>query len=361
MRMTKKELASICSLLIAGAAFGAVTDVVTASFEDGAAPSTGWTGAGTPIATNYEYAAASVGYPMSGDHTKVLPIDDAVTYAPASAQSGVVLLDMMVQASVPDDELEFPEGSENVQIAVGVSSNSMLQVWCTPKGGDGAAWCDLVQVADESWHRVTFVFDYTAGFAQVRVDGEPKMTSNGYLTPSTDEPATGAWYKLATDSSSSLASVQVVGSTGIDDFVIKSGTAGEAAAVAASTTVAGSTDGIQNSWFDKYGLGWNTSNTVINATSGMTVAQKYEAGLDPLSDDKLEIKAIAMSADKATFTLPPTDPAPGKAVKLYSATSSDFSTGKDDGTPVNGTTVELNLPGADAPVKYYRLETVNAE
>lgn len=354
MRMTKKELASICGLLIAGAAFGAVTDVVTASFEDGVAAGNGvWTGAGTPVETNYSYTAVG-GYPISGVHANVLPIDDA-TYAPTSAQSGAVLLDLMVQASVPDDELEFPDGSEGVQIAVGVSSNRWLQVWCKPKGENAAAWCDLVQVADESWHRVTLVFDYDAGFAQVRVDGEPKMTASGYLTPSDSQTETGAWYKLA--AGTQLNSVQVVGSTGIDDFVIKSGTATE---VAAATPVNGSTDGILNSWFDKYGLGWGTSNTVINATSGMTVAQKYEAGLDPLSDDKLEIKAMAMSADKATFTLPPTDPAPGKAVKLFSATSSDFSD-KDQGTAVNGTTVELNLPGADAPVKYYRLETVNAE
>lgn len=353
MRMTKKELASICSLLIAGAAFGAVTDVVTASFEDGAAPSTGWTGAGTPIATNYEYAAASVGYPMSGDHTKVLPIDDAVKYAPDSAQSGAVLLDMMVQASVPDDVLEFPDGSEGVQIAVGVSSNCWLQVWCKPKGENAAAWCDLVQVADESWHRVTLVFDYTAGFAQVRVDGEPKMTANGYLTPSDSQTENGAWYKLA--AGTQLNSVQVVGSTGIDDFVIKSGTATE---VAAATPVNGSTDGILNSWFDKYGLGWGTANTVINATSGMTVAQKYEAGLDPLSDDKLEIKAMAMSADKATFTLPPTDPAPGKAVNLVSSTTSNFADETTEETPVNGvTTVEINLPSTGEPVRYYRLET----
>ena len=90
----------------------------------------------------------------------------------------------------------------------------------------------------------------------------------------------------------------------------------------------------------------------------MTVAQKYEAGLDPLSDDKLEIKAMAMSADKATFTLPPTDPAPGKAVNLVSSTTSNFADGTTEETPVNGvTTVEIILPSTGEPVRYYRLET----
>lgn len=370
MLMTRKELAAVCSLLVAGVVFGA-SEVVKESFEARTAGApvtdlgTTWTGSASVQEKAYDFAGAA-GLVLPGEHTKILSIDDAVKYKPANATENgkPVLVDMMVQAMVPEEELAVPEeDAENpVQIAVGVDKASdgkgMLKVFCMPKGAGEAAWCALKEVDASSWHRVTFVFDYAAGFAQVRIDGEPVMTANGYLTAQTTQTNTGAWYKLA-NAKTQLASVEVVGTTGLDDLLITAGDDAQAdAQVAGSQTVDGVT--IPNAWFDKYGLAWNTS--VSYDASGLTIVQKYEAGLSPLDNAKFEITDMAMAGSKATLTIPVVNPPTGYTVVLETCSKPDF---KEGVTSVQVTAdsagkVEVDVP-ADADVVYYRLNSKKAQ
>ena len=362
MLMTRKELAAACSLLVAGVVFGA-SEVVKESFEQkeaGALVSTfgeTWTGSASVQAATYEFGGAA-GFSIPGDHTKILSIDDAVKYAPANATENgkSVLVDMMVQAMVPEEALAAPDG-DDVQIAVGVDKSEtagkgILKVFCMPKGATETAWCALKEVDASSWHRVTFLFDYAAGFAQVRIDGEPVMTESGYLTADASQTKTGAWYKLAL-AKTQLASVEVVGTTGLDDLLITSGdNAQDDAVVAGATTVDGVT--IPNAWFDKYGLAWNAS--VSYDDSGLTVVQKYEAGLSPLDNAKFEIIDMAMKEQNAELTIPVITPPEGYTVILESCAKSDFSE--------NVTSVQVTAESAgkvtvavpeDADVIYYRL------
>lgn len=361
MLMTRKELAAVCSLLVAGVVFGA-SEVVKESFEQkeaGALVTTlgeTWTGSASVQAATYEFGGAA-GFSIPGDHTKILSIDDAVKYAPAQATEAgkPVLVDMMVQAMVPEEPLVAPEG-DDVQIAVGVDKSEtggkgILKVFCIPKGASAAAWCALKEVEASSWHRVTFVFNYAAGFAQVRIDGEPVMTGSGYLTADASQEKTGAWYKLAV-TKNQLASVEVVGTTGLDDLLITAGDNAQADAnVEGSTTIDGVA--IPNAWFDMNGLAW-----VAGAydDSGLTIAQKYESGLSPFDGAKFVITDMTMSGENAELTIPVVNPPTGYTVILECSSDPEFKT-EVTSVPVtvdaNGK-VTVPVP-ADKDVVYYRL------
>lgn len=361
MLMTRKELAAVCSLLVAGVVFGA-SEVVKESFEQkeaGALVTTlgeTWTGSASVQAATYEFGGAA-GFSIPGDHTKILSIDDAVKYAPEQATEAgkPVLVDMMVQAMVPEETLVAPEG-DDVQIAVGVDKSEtggkgILKVFCIPKGASAAAWCALKEVEASSWHRVTFVFNYAAGFAQVRIDGEPVMTGSGYLTADASQEKTGAWYKLAV-TKNQLASVEVVGTTGLDDLLITAGDNAQADAnVEGSTTIDGVA--IPNAWFDMNGLAW-----VAGAydDSGLTIAQKYESGLSPFDGAKFVITDMTMSGENAELTIPVVNPPTGYTVILECSSDPEFKT-EVTSVPVtvdaNGK-VTVPVP-ADKDVVYYRL------
>ncbi len=358
MLMTKKELVTVCGgLLMAGLAFGAV-DVVKESFETpevGAALSVlgaNWTGAASVAQPETAYTAPVGGY-VIGDaaHTKVLSIDDSIMYTPSSAISGSALVDMMVQAMVPEEELQAPEDAD-VQIAVGVDHSEtegkgVLKVFCTPKGGSAAAWCTLKEVDAGTWHRVTFVFDYSTGFAQVRIDGEPIFSDKGYLQASTTATENGAWYKLAV-SKQSLTSVQVIGTTGLDDLYIAGGDGVENVA----NVQGADATGIAYAWYDKHGLEWNSGKTYDN--SGLTLKAKYETGLSPFDGETFALKSMSMAGTKATFAIPPMTPPAGYAVQLEYSTTPAFTQIAGTAAVASGaTSVELDLP--EGTVFYYRL------
>lgn len=361
MLMTRKELAAVCSLLVAGVVFGA-SEVVKESFEQkeaGALVTTlgeTWTGSASVQAATYEFGGAA-GFSIPGDHTKILSIDDAVKYAPAQATEAgkPVLVDMMVQAMVPEETLVAPEG-DDVQIAVGVDKSEtggkgILKVFCIPKGASAAAWCPLKEVEASSWHRVTFVFDYAAGFAQVRIDGEPVMTGSGYLTADASQEKTGAWYKLAV-TKNQLASVEVVGTTGLDDLLITAGDNAQADAnVEGSTTINGVA--IPNAWFDMNGLAW-----VAGAydDSGLTIAQKYESGLSPFDGAKFVITDMTMSGENAELTIPVVNPPTGYTVILECSSDPEFKTEVTSVPVTVGANGKVTVPvPADKDVVYYRL------
>lgn len=365
MLMTKKELATVFGgLLMAGAVFGA-TDVVKQSFEAAevgagvsALAGAAWSGSGQVAEATYTPGGA--GYVIQDadvTHAKVFSIDDSVMCTPTTAlEAGKpALVDMMVQAMVPEDELAAPADAD-VQIAVGVDKGAdgkgMLKVYCTPKGQATPAWCNLKEVEAGTWHRVTFVFNYATGYAQVRIDGEPIMTAAGSLTAEAAQTADGAWYKLAV-AKTTLTSVEVVGTTGLDDLRIAGG---DDAAEAAAVT--GEKDGIPYAWFDKNGLAWDASKSYD--ASGLTLKAKYETGLSPFDGETFTLKGMTMADNKVVFAIPAMTPPPGYTVKLVYATAPDFSAGKGEAAVTAGaTTVEVaDLP--DATVYYYRLEAVKA-
>ena len=333
--------------LFAGCALAAGS-LYAANYAESFESANTWTGDGTLFATNYDYNGVA-GKPLASEnHTQVLVIEGESYYNASSGSfTGSPLVDMMVQAALPDDALEAPEGEAH--IAVAVDTNGIFNVYCKNKSGT-AAWYPLSSkvYADGAWARVSLLFDYVNSLCQIRIDGEPMMTENGYLK--TDKTGNGAWYALATDTTSSTAvsNLKVVGCTAIDDVVIATNANSYAVAANATNDV-----GVSCAWLDQYGLAWdaNTAGTSYDST-GMTVAQKYDACLSPFDDQKFEIKSVKATATKTQVGIPKTIAVSGRKVVLEYGSSP--SMGSETTVTAGAETVEIDLPEA-GEVKYFRL------
>jgi hypothetical protein len=316
-----------------------------------------WTGDGTLFATNYEYSGVA-GKPLaSANHTKVLVIEgDSYYDASSGSYTGSPLVDMMVQAALPDDALEAPEGEAH--IAVAVDTNGIFNVYCKNKSGT-AAWYPLSSkvYADGAWARVSLLFDYGESLCQIRIDGEPMMTDNGYLK--TDKTGNGAWYTLAS-TGSSVSNLKVVGCTAIDDVVIS------ATAERYVMTANVATNGVSCAWLDQYGLAWDTtksydSSVKADGTTAMTVADKYKYCFGPFDgqgEADFAVKSISTTAKTVTLALPTTVANGGRKVVVDYGTDKDFGTYETTAEVTGTATVQINVP-APGSVTYYRLRTTN--
>ena len=352
--------------LFAASAMGA--DKVSENFESpataGAAVTTlaNWTGSGTITASNYTAAVTSIGRPI-GAGSNVLVVEGRVTRSSVGTTSQKpATVDMMVQIVVPDDALAFPSGTvtDDIQIAVGVDTDATLKIYCKNKSGT-ADWYALGTTAYTvgSWHRVSFTFDYASQLCQVRVDGDPILTANGYFSNNTAAYSgqAGSWYTLAKSSASALSSVEVIGSTAIDDLLVKEDDSVNAV-LPALADASGTTGGVPNTWIEEQGItrAQATAGTALDE-SGMTLAGKYAAGYDVADGKKFGVKTMTLSGTTATVTF---DPANVKTGYTYVLSTSTDKTTWSDATELTAAqaaagTVSITL---DAPVKYLKLKVV---
>ena len=113
MKRTKNFLGVAGCLLAAGSLCAAD---YTESFEN--ASVSPWTG-GELSETTYSYAGIT-GLPLpNANHAKVLLVEGDVTCTPTGGTfAGKPMVDMMVQAALPDDALETPEEGAHIAVAV---------------------------------------------------------------------------------------------------------------------------------------------------------------------------------------------------------------------------------------------------
>lgn len=271
-----------------------------------------WDGYGSvtnqTVGTGY---AKSVGKPISGTnetdtHKLYLSVDGSVTCTAATEENKPATVDMMIQIAKPDEKLVLPTGekADDIQIAVGVDTDGSLKAYCKNRD-DETGWYALgtTQYAEGAWHRVSFTFDYTKQTCQIRLDGEPLMTTDGYLTsdPEGASAATGSWYKLNT-ATVKLSSLKVVGSTAIDEVVVKYGE-GLGDVLPSLADIGDSTGGVPNQWIAEQGV---TRTVTEKAPDGsdMTVADKYKAGFNVADGKKLEITKMAVKTGGVELKVP---------------------------------------------------------
>lgn len=273
-----------------------------------------WEGYGSvtnqSVGTGY---AKSVGKPISGTnetdtHKLYLSVDGSVTCTAATEENKPATVDMMIQIAKPDEKLVLPSGETmgDIQIALGVETDGTLKAYCKNRE-NVTGWYALgtTEYAEGEWHRVSFTFDYTKQTCQIRLDGEPLMTADGYLTsdPEGASAAIGSWYKLNT-TTKNLSSVKVVGSTAIDEVVIKQADSGKVTDVLPALADAGSeTDGVPNQWIAEQGV---TRTVTEKAPDGsdMTVVNKYKAGFTVADGKKLEITKMSVKTDGVELKVP---------------------------------------------------------
>ena len=367
--------------LFAVSAMGAAEPVFSEGFESpaaGAAVSTlaNWTGYGTVTASNYTSAVdSSVGRPISGESSQVLVVEGRVARnGITTSASKPATVDMMVQIATPDDALAFPSGTaeSDIQIAVGVETNATLKVYCKDKSGT-AGWYPLgsTPLAVGSWHRVSFTFDYAntvKKLCQIRVDGDPILTSNGYFSTDTtkNNGVDGSWYALNA-SVTSLTNIQVIGSTAIDDLLVKHETDATTVdsvlptlADASTPTTVGGVN-IDKTWIEKQGItrAQAAGNAIDYETTGMTVAQKYAAGYDVADGKKFELKDMTLSGDNAVLKFNEATIPAGYKYVIETADNPEFN--NLTATPVTGVTDGTATIPLSGNVKYYRIKLTTAE
>ena len=216
---------------------------------------------------------------------------------------------MMLQIAKPDEALALPSGetTSDIQIALGVDTDGTLEAYCKNRN-DVSGWYSLgtTEYAEGAWHRVSFTFDYTKKTCQIRLDGEPLMTANGYLTsdPAGASAGTGSWYKLNTTTVQKISSLKVVGSTAIDEVVIKQAESGKVTDVLpALADIGDSTGGVPNQWIAEQGVTRAVTEKAPDG-SNMTVADKYKAGFNVADGKKLEITKMAVKTEGVELTVP---------------------------------------------------------
>ena len=318
MLRNKKVLTALCMGGVALSALAAEMVVVQQPFATvtndltqlgGVKPGT-WEGYGSvtnqAVGTGY---AKSVGKPIAeATDTFYLSVDGSVTCTAATEENKPATVDMMIQISRPDEALALPSGetTDGIQIALGVETNGTLKAYCRNRG-DEPGWYALgtTQYAEGEWHRVSFTFAYTNQTCQIRLDGEPLMTANGYLTsdPEGASAATGSWYKLNTATVHKLSSLKVVGSTAIDEVVVKYGEGlGDVQPPLADGE--DKTGGVPNQWIAEQGITREMATGDAPDGTGMKVVEKYQAGFDVADGQKLEIKKMTMTTGGAQLVVP---------------------------------------------------------
>lgn len=345
LRKKKILTAALCAggVVLSAALTAAETPVVSQPFEtptddvatltDGSAT---WEGYGSvtnqAVGTGY---AKSVGKPISGTnetdtHKLYLSVDGSVTCKAATTENSPATVDMMIQISRPDEALALPSGetTDGIQIALGVDTDGTLKAYCKNRE-NVTGWYALgtTEYAEGEWHRVSFTFDYGNGTCQIRLDGEPLMTEHGALTSDGTGGTTGAWYKLNT-TKKNLSSVKVVGSTAIDEVVIKQADS-VADALPDLADIGGSTaSGVPYQWIAEQGITRAQAEApTLPDNSGMSALQKYQTGL-PVGDGKTYVITAMSMADEngkvwVTLTVPKMTPSKGRQNVVVWGTSPD--------------------------------------
>lgn len=340
-------------------------DVATLSDSDGSAT---WEGYGSVTNQTVGYAKPTgVGSPINGSTDKLyLSVDGHVTCTAATAENKPATVDMMIQISRPDEALALPSGetTDGIQIALGVETDGTLKAYCTDKTTRTVDWYSLGEKTYEEgeWHRVSFTFDYGNWTCQIRLDGEPLMTEHGALTSDGTGTSAGSWYKLNT-TAKNLSSVKVVGSTAIDEVVIKQADS-VVDALPALADIGGSTaSGVPYQWIAEQGITRAQAEAaMLPDNSGMSALQKYQTGL-PVGDGKTYVITAMSMADEngevwVTLTVPKMTPSEGRRNVVVWGTSPDEMNGKivleEKASAVDLKVVPVGAPGVTKV--YYQLK-----
>lgn len=346
-------------------------DVATLSNE-----SATWGGYGSVTNQTAGYAKPDgVGSPINAATDKLyLSVDGSVICTAATEENKPATVDMMIQISRPDEALALPPGEEttgDIQIALGVETDGTLKAYCKNRAGV-TGWYALgeTQYAEGSWHRVSFTFDYGHRTCQIRLDGEPQMTAAGYLTsdPEGASAAIGSWYKLNTATVQKLSSLKVVGSTAIDEVVVKYGE-GLGDVLPPLADIGGSTaSGVPYRWIAEQGITRAQAEAAtLPDDSGMSALQKYQTGL-PVGDGKTYVITAMSMADEngkvwVTLTVPKMTPSEGRQNVVVWGTSPDEMNGRIV-LEANASAVDLEVVPVGAPgvtKVYYQLKNEQAQ
>lgn len=327
-------------LLMASTAYGAALESQTFSSDEG-----NWVGDTNRVVDTTVVGVAPAGLPISasvGEGNKVLEISGSASNVYNSAQSDT-LVDMMVKVSIPDDELEALDAT-GAKFAVAVDKTTVNEVvkgvfkyWDATANSNEGGWAALsaTPYAADEWVRVTMKFYYSTGECVVALNGNPCGT-----------------FPLIT-SASTLASIEVKGSTAIDEVLVTQDTM-VARFDQPDVKATGATYATEK-WLTDNNVTWPT-----DSSAATTLDTQYKLGLDPNGTATTLPLSFEQDASSTTATLSfPGMGAFGGTGSYVLQTSSDNSAWSDSKAVEAGangvTTTTVSLPSTAGQAVYYRI------
>ena len=312
----------------------------------------GWGGYGT-YSNTVDQSSLPAGTPIATTHAKHLAVDGWVTNT-LEGTAGDAQLDMLVKVAKPDEALSGMSDTE-AKFAMATDDDGTLMYWT------GSAWSALgtTVYTDDQWIRVTVIYDNTGKRCKVSVDGNACVTSAGYKA-ATGADTNGPWYPVLRETTA-ISSLKVVGTTALDDIKVAYGTTstptyndenGDPIYVA-KAPAEGANINIPLTWFDQNSVA--TTATDAPDGSGMTIADKYQTGMDPNGGETFAMKSMTMAESAGTVTATVTVPActpPTGAVKIQ--TSANKSAWSDGATLAPGAT-SASVDLSSGNVTYFRM------
>ena len=335
---TTAAFSATACLLMASGAFADATYDGTFDGDTGAGT---WTG-GTIEAASVA-APTPAGLPISGatapEGNKVYSISGSANSGNLDV-SGAPFADMMVQVSIPDslESLDTTSTGDafGAKFAIAVGSDGKFKFWnaslATP------AWANVSDTTytDGAWVRVTMKFDYTNKKCTVALNGNTCGT-----------------YDLLDNTASTLASIEVKGSTSIDEVKVASGSL--PAFADGTAKVDGATYATKK---------WLTANDVTwpaDSTAAATLDAQYKFGLDPKGTATTLPLSFEQDADstKATLSFPGFGAFGGTGTYVLQSKTGSGSWGAASGAVISsvtgGQTATVSLPSDAGTAVYYRI------
>ena len=245
-----------------------------------------WTDATSTITTGtYTFGGNK---PIDNDatanpHAKYLTISGTASATVATANANVI--DMMVQMSRCDEDYTAADFTDNPKFAVYCGTDGKLNVYCKEASNGTAKIKKLGTAYDaDSWHRLT------AGIG-----------NGDALSLAVDGSLVGKYYLANTGTA--VSSIEIVGTTAIDDFVAKN----DAALPNRGLDVYASVDSTGAASVNEVTVGNTTVAVPKNyaAEANEDVAKKYVAGLAANENiDDFKIVDATATADGVTLTFP---------------------------------------------------------
>ncbi len=235
-----------------------------------------------------------------------------------------------------DDPEDVIAGAQ-IAVAAGEGSTTAnandSYIWiycCTNVLSASSGWVKTdVPVLTQTWARVTLDFDYTAKRCQVSVNGVAANSSAGYVKSSGNTTG-GSWYPVISSSASKLTELSFVGSTKVDDLLISESASAIAQNFTGEVTVGGVT--VPYDYLATYSIKPNPEavGTIVSG-SGLTVAQKYETGLDPTDDSKFIATEFSAQDGNLLITVPCVD----TSARTYTVAFSKDGASYEDAVPAS--------------------------
>ena len=261
----------------------------------------------------------------------------------------------MVKVMAADDVPDAPDTTSDIQVAIATGAitdgSTKAPIYIYKTVDSETAWVATGKSYEtNTWVRLMMVMNYDNSKCTVTIDGDVIDTVAFVGTPKV---------------SAQVSNITVEGLTSLDDVVLTPSTdsatditpfPAEATSDVAKVGDEGSEVYVKLNWLYKNGLDGDTvtMSTECSDESGMTYAQKYEAGLDINDGQKFEVTSMTVTdANTAAFTVP------GKADAYEVVIDADGATNTLTPTTTTKdgvTTATVNLTGVSGKVIKFQLK-----